>query len=63
MQRFFDEVQSLISAGIRPEEVGYQVRYSKHSLRKIIKEYSLKEVRRGVRLWRVWGRVSVRVLL
>jgi len=41
---FFDGIESKIAAGVRVEEVGYQLQFSKQELRKVMKEYSGKEV-------------------
>ena len=41
---FFDGIESRIAAGVRAEEVGYQLQFSKQELRKVMKEYSGKEV-------------------
>ena len=45
LQIFFEGVEARISAGVKPEEVGYQLAFSKQELRKVIKEYSGKEVK------------------
>jgi hypothetical protein len=36
---FFEGVENKISSGVKPEEVGYQLAFSKQELRKVIKEY------------------------
>jgi hypothetical protein len=41
---FFEGVENKISSGVKPEEVGYQLAFSKQELRKVIKEYPAKEV-------------------
>lgn len=41
---FFEGIEARISAGVKAEEVGYQLDYSKQELRRIIKEYPSKEV-------------------
>jgi hypothetical protein len=43
-QVFFEGIESRIAAGVRVEEVGYQLQFSKQELRKVMKEYSGKEV-------------------
>lgn len=43
-QVFFDGIESKLAAGIRTDEVGYQLQFSKQELRKVIKEYTGKEV-------------------
>ena len=42
---FIEGVKSRLNQGIKPEEVGYQLAFSKQELRKVIKEYPGKEVR------------------
>ena len=37
-----------MSTGVRAEEVGYQLKYSKQELRKCVKEYSGKDVKKGL---------------
>ena len=48
LNTFFEGVQQKVSQGVKEEEVGYQLAYSKQELRKVIKDCSLKEVRRGL---------------
>jgi hypothetical protein len=48
VQIFFEGVQEKIAAGVKAEEVGYQLAFSKQELRKCIKEYPAKEVSRHV---------------
>ncbi|EDO44427.1 predicted protein [Nematostella vectensis] len=45
---FFEGVQERITAGVKAEEVGYQLAFSKQELRKCIKEYPSKEVKKGL---------------
>lgn len=45
---FFEGVEARISAGVKPEEVGYQLAFSKQELRKLIKEYPGKEVKKNL---------------
>ncbi|KAH7939148.1 hypothetical protein HPB52_007579 [Rhipicephalus sanguineus] len=45
---FFEGVQSKVAQGVKEEEVGYQLAFSKQELRKVIKEYPGKEVKRGL---------------
>uniref|UniRef100_T1JC86 Exocyst complex component Sec3 PIP2-binding N-terminal domain-containing protein n=1 Tax=Strigamia maritima TaxID=126957 RepID=T1JC86_STRMM len=45
---FFDGVQNKVAQGIKEEEIGYQLAYSKQELRKVIKEYPGKEVKKGL---------------
>jgi hypothetical protein len=42
---FFEGVQNRVATGVKPEEVGFQLAFSKQELRKVIKEYPVKEVR------------------
>ena len=37
-----------MGTGVRAEEVGYQLKYSKQELRKCIKEYGGKDVKKGL---------------
>lgn len=48
LNTFFEGVQAKVAQGVRAEEVGYQMAYSKTELRKVIKDCSLKEVKRGL---------------
>ena len=43
-QIFFEGVEARVSAGVKREEVGFQLAFSKTELRKVIKEYPGKEV-------------------
>ncbi|XP_033743453.1 exocyst complex component 1-like isoform X1 [Pecten maximus] len=45
---FFDGVQNRVASGVKPEEVGYQLAFSKQELRKVIKEYPGKEVKKSL---------------
>ena len=45
---FFEGVQQKISQGVKEEEIGYQLVFSKQELRKIIKDCNLKEVKKGL---------------
>lgn len=45
---FFEGVESRVAAGVKMEEVGYQLAFSKQELRKVIKEYPGKEVKKGL---------------
>ena len=42
---FFEGVQAKVASGVKEEEIGYQLSYSKQELRKVIREYPGKEVR------------------
>ena len=48
LQVFFEGVQEQIAAGVKEEEVGYQLAFSKQELRKCIKEYPAKELKKGL---------------
>ncbi|KAK2556010.1 Exocyst complex component 1 [Acropora cervicornis] len=41
-------VQECIAAGVKEDEVGYQLAFSKQELRKCIKEYPAKELKKGL---------------
>lgn len=45
---FFEGVQNKVAQGVKEEEVGYHLAFSKQELRKVIKEYPGKEVKRGL---------------
>ncbi|XP_031555794.1 exocyst complex component 1-like isoform X2 [Actinia tenebrosa] len=45
---FFEGVQEKIAAGVKAEEVGYQLAFSKQELRKCIKEVPAKELKKGL---------------
>ncbi|KAK3751247.1 hypothetical protein RRG08_024002 [Elysia crispata] len=45
---FFEGVEARKSAGVKYEEVGYQLAFSKQELRKVIKEYPGKEVKKNL---------------
>ncbi|OWF38472.1 Exocyst complex component 1 [Mizuhopecten yessoensis] len=45
---FFDGVQNRVASGVKPEEVGYQLAFSKQEMRKVIKEYPGKEVKKSL---------------
>ena len=47
-QQFFGGVQSKVAQGVRESEMGYQLAFSKQELRKVIKEYPGKEVKKGL---------------
>lgn len=56
-QAFFVGIESKVASGVRVEEVGYQLQFSKQELRKVIKEYSGREVCLCVhlRILNVWA--------
>lgn len=45
---FFEGIDSKLAMGVRVEEVCYQLQFSKQELRKVIKEYSGREVKKGL---------------
>ncbi|EDV24857.1 uncharacterized protein TRIADDRAFT_25724 [Trichoplax adhaerens] len=48
LNTFIDGLENLLASGVKAEEVGFQLAYNKQELRKIIKEYPAKEVRKGL---------------
>lgn len=48
LNAFFEGVQQKVAQGVKEDEVGYQLAYSKQELRKVIKDCGLKEVKRGL---------------
>ncbi|KAF0298600.1 Exocyst complex component 1 [Amphibalanus amphitrite] len=48
LNQFFGGVQSKVAQGVREAEMGYQHAFSKQELRKVIKEYPGKEVKKGL---------------
>lgn len=48
LNTFFEGVQSKVAQGVKEDEIGYQLAYSKQELRKVIKEYPTKEVKKGL---------------
>ncbi|XP_048237004.1 exocyst complex component 1-like isoform X1 [Haliotis rufescens] len=45
---FFEGVEKRVASGVKPEEVGFQLAFSKQELRKVIKEYPGKEVKKNL---------------
>ena len=45
---FFEGIQSRVAAGVKEAEVSFQLAYSKSELKKVIREYPGKEVKRGL---------------
>lgn len=45
---FFEGVQQKVKQGIKEEEIGYQLAFSKQELRKVIKECNLKDIKKGL---------------
>ncbi len=48
LQMFFEGVEAKVATGVKEEEIGYQLAYSKAELRKVIKEYPGKEVKKNL---------------
>lgn len=48
MQHFFEGVEARVAQGVREEEVSYHLAFNKQELRKVIKEYPGKEVKKGL---------------
>ncbi|KAM3185532.1 hypothetical protein ACTXT7_006173 [Hymenolepis weldensis] len=48
LHNFFEQVQSALDSGVRPDAICYQMAFQKHMLQKIIKEYPGKEVKKGL---------------
>lgn len=47
-QHFFEGVEARVAQGVREEEVSYHLAFNKQELRKVIKEYPGKEVKKGL---------------
>ncbi|KAA0187594.1 hypothetical protein HAZT_HAZT005624 [Hyalella azteca] len=45
---FFEGVAAKVACGVRESEVGYQLAFSKQELRKVIKDYPGREVKKGL---------------
>ncbi|XP_039606818.1 exocyst complex component 1 isoform X6 [Polypterus senegalus] len=48
LNHFFEGVEARVAQGIREDEVSYQLAFNKQELRKVIKEYPGKEVKKGL---------------
>ncbi|XP_066488620.1 exocyst complex component 1 isoform X1 [Tiliqua scincoides] len=48
LNHFFEGIEARVAQGVREEEVGYQLAFNKQELRKVIKEYPGKEVKKGL---------------
>ncbi|XP_078073497.1 exocyst complex component 1 isoform X7 [Mustelus asterias] len=48
LNHFFEGIEARVAQGIREEEVSYQLAFNKQELRKVIKEYPGKEVKKGL---------------
>jgi predicted transposase YbfD/YdcC len=45
---FFEGIQQRVAAGVKESEISFQLAYSKDELRKVIKQYPGKEVKKGL---------------
>ncbi|XP_012272171.1 exocyst complex component 1 [Orussus abietinus] len=45
---FFEGVQAKVSAGVKESEISYQMAFSKQELRRVVKEYPAREVKKGL---------------
>ncbi|XP_034172615.1 exocyst complex component Sec3 [Osmia lignaria lignaria] len=45
---FFEGVQAKVGAGVKESEVSYQMAFSKQELRRVVKEYPAREVKKGL---------------
>ena len=48
LNQFFEGVQMKVEQGVREEEIGYQLQFSKQELRKVIKDCNLKDIKKGL---------------
>lgn len=48
LQHFFEGVEARVAQGVREEEVSYHLAFNKQELRKVIKEYPGREVKKGL---------------
>ncbi|KAJ1215186.1 hypothetical protein NDU88_002795 [Pleurodeles waltl] len=48
LNHFFEGVETRVAQGVREDEVSYQLAFNKQELRKVIKEYPGKEVKKGL---------------
>jgi len=48
LQEFFEGVQQKVSQGVKESEIGYQMAFSRAELKRVIKEYPSKEVKKGL---------------
>lgn len=48
IQEFFEGVIAKVSQGVKETEIGYQMAFSRAELKRVIKEYPAKEVKRGL---------------
>uniref|UniRef100_UPI00358DE69F exocyst complex component 1 isoform X1 n=2 Tax=Myxine glutinosa TaxID=7769 RepID=UPI00358DE69F len=48
LNEFFEGVEVRVAQGVKEDEVGYQLAFSKQELRKVLREYPGKEVKKGL---------------
>ncbi|RZF37975.1 hypothetical protein LSTR_LSTR005475 [Laodelphax striatellus] len=48
LNQFFEGVQAKVSQGVKESEISYQMAFSKQELRKVIREYPGREVKKGL---------------
>lgn len=48
VQLFFEGVQAKVGAGVKESEISYQMAFSKQELRRVVKEYPAREVKKGL---------------
>eukprot|EP00112_Aurelia_sp_Birch-Aquarium-sp1_P011123 Seg2346.6 transcript_id=Seg2346.6/GoldUCD/mRNA.D3Y31 product="Exocyst complex component 1" protein_id=Seg2346.6/GoldUCD/D3Y31 len=48
ISNFFEGVESCIASGVRMEDVGYQIAYNQQELKNIMKDYTAKEIKKGL---------------
>ncbi|CAL8084689.1 unnamed protein product [Orchesella dallaii] len=48
LNEFFEGVQAKVSQGVKESEIGYQMAFSRAELKRVIKEYPAKEVKKGL---------------
>ncbi|XP_046397854.1 exocyst complex component 1 isoform X2 [Ischnura elegans] len=48
LNQFFEGVQAKVSQGVKESEISFQMAFSKQELRRVIREYPAREVKRGL---------------
>ncbi|KAJ8682053.1 hypothetical protein QAD02_017845 [Eretmocerus hayati] len=48
LNSFFDGVQAKVGTGVKESEISYQMAFSRQELRKVVKEYPAREVKKGL---------------
>ncbi|GFG36144.1 hypothetical protein Cfor_10782 [Coptotermes formosanus] len=61
LQLFFEGVQAKVAQGVKESEISYQMAYSKPELRKVIREYPAREVKKGLDMFydNIYGYLQV----